>query len=449
MTNDQQSITRAGEVAPGRGAAAAGSPAGGGARRRVVWLHTQPEFYFNRMLDDLAAGTGYAVPGMQNVGAAATSYEWIAGFSYRGHGWYKENAMPKTAKTFFLTPLKEKESASPTIFGKYHGAWREELFGLKPDVVIGSGSGWRTHREILADCARRGVPVAMWSDSNLRSQRGRGFKSRLKRRLKKAWLGRLMRDTDVQLTANRMGVAYWRYFGVPRDRIVVSPCYSDYQRIEAVRAGGAGGAGAGEARAEVLGRIGLKPEDRVLFSAARLVRAKGLDLMVQAFVQAGLAEKGWKYVVAGVGEMEAELNALAGEALGKSIFFIGFQQPSDNLALMAHADMSVLPSRYEPHGIVVAESMAAGTPLLTSDVVGAAPDLVEEGVSGLFFRSENVGDLAAKLTWIADHPEAVRAMRAGARQVFEAWYRRTSPILVVPRVVERMLAEKTVHGGTR
>jgi glycosyltransferase involved in cell wall biosynthesis len=409
----------------------------------VVYLHTQPEFYFNRMVDDLAAGTGYAVSGMEDVGASAREFEWIAGFSYKGTGQYKENSLPRVAQTFFLTPLKEKEGTQPTFFGKYCANWREEFFGLKPDAVIVSGYGWRTHREIIAECARRGIPVGMWSDSNLRSQRGRGFKARLRRHMKKTWLGKLMRQVDIQLTANRMGVAYWRYFGVPRERIVISPCYSDYARIEAACANRE------TARPQVLGRIGLKPEDRMLFSAARLVSAKGLDLMIAAFLKAGMADKGFKYVIAGTGDLEAELKAMAGDAVGRSIRFIGFQQPSDNLSLMAQAEMSVLPSRYEPHGIVVAESMAAGTPLLSSDVVGAAPDFLEPGVTGLYFRSGDADDLAKKLRWIADHPADVEAMRAPARQTFEAWYRRTSPILTVPQVVSRLLAKREVVGGTR
>jgi len=289
----------------------------------------------------------------------------------------------------------------------------------------------------MMECRRRGIPVAMWSDSNLRSQRGRGSKAKLKRAVKEVFVSKLIGAVDFELTANRLGVAYWRYYGAPAAKIVLCPCYSDYARIDAAK---------GRSRGEVLGRIGLQEGDRMLFSAARLVPAKGLDVMIRAFKRSGLAETGWKYVIAGMGELEGELKQLAGAELGKSIYFIGFQQPSENLALMAQAQMLVLPSRYEPHGIVVAESLAAGTPVLTSDVVGASADLLEKGVSGLEFKSEDEEALLGKLKWIGEHAEEVRGMRAGARGVFEAWYARTSPIRVVPEVVGRMVAGRMVAG---
>src|SRR4029077_19277312 len=69
-------------------------------RKRVVWLHTQPEHYFNCLLDDLTRGTGYG--GVQV--SDAKRWQWVAAFSYRGPGWYKENAQPKVAETLFLTP---------------------------------------------------------------------------------------------------------------------------------------------------------------------------------------------------------------------------------------------------------------------------------------------------------------------------------------------------------
>jgi glycosyltransferase involved in cell wall biosynthesis len=261
--------------------------------------------------------------------------------------------------------------------------------------------------------------------------------------LKRQVLKKIIRQVDLLLTANRLGVAYWRYYGAPRSKIEICPYYSDYARIDAAR---------GRARQEVLGRIGLRAEDRVLFSAARLVPDKGLDLAIRAFRTLGLGAREWKYVIAGIGPLEKELQALAGEELGKTIHFVGFQQPTENLALMAQAKMLLLPSRYEPHGIVVAEALAAGTPVMASDVVGAAYDLVNRGVSGLIFRSGDEGDLAAKLRSVTEGVlggELLERLQAGARPAFEAWYRLTSPTVVVPVAVRRMLAGRVAGGENR
>ena len=82
---------------------------------------------------------------------------------------------------------------------------------------------------------------------------------------------------------------------------------------------------------------------------------------------------------------------------------------------MAHADVFVLPSVYEPHGIVVHEAMAAGTPVIASDVCGAAYDLVDAGVNGEIFRSGDAEDLRAKLLAVLGDAERARQLRVWMR----------------------------------
>lgn len=397
------------------------------ARPKVLWLHTQPEHYFNVMMDDLERGKG------------GGAYEFVAGFMYKGPGVYTQNAVPAVAKSIFLEARAGKGERPAGFFGAYHADWRRELKLSDYAAVIVSGYASRTAREVMRECHRLGIPVAMWTDSNIRSQRGKSFKARVKRRLKKRWLRGILRNLDYVITANSLGVAFWRYYGARRERIILCGYYSDYPRIDAARA---------RERGEVLGKFGLGADAKVLFTAARLVPAKGLDTMVRAFMQGGFGARGWKWLIAGQGPLEGELKALAADA-GDAIRFIGFQQPGDNLALTTHADLFVLPSRYEPHGIVISEALAGGTPVLASDVCGAAADLVAPGVSGETFRTDDVGDLTAKLHGLLDEAGKVAGMRAGARRAFEEWFARTSPIRVTNELVGRMISERARGGSAR
>ena len=403
-------------------------------KKRILWLHTQPEFYHNLMLDDLARGTGYRLPGMPDE--HPDEFDWIAGFAPRGPGLYSQNPLPLAAQTLFLRVLPGKEHRPPTFRERYHVDWRADLRSLGnaplgPDAIIVSGYAQRTFRQLIAACRATGTPVALWSDSNLRADRGRTLRIRLKRCLKRRFLRNVTASVDCHLTANTRGIAYWRYYGGPgaRARVFVSAYYAAYGRIdEAARL----------PRSDVLARIGLRAEDHFVYSAARLVAAKGLDLMIRAFRSGQFARRGWKYVIAGTGPLEPDLRALAGADDGTSILFVGFQQPSDNLALMAHADLLALPSRYEPHGIVVGEALSAGTPVLASNVVGSACGLVRAGESGALFRNGDVADLQRQLA-LLDDPGALARLRPGARRAFESWYRRTSPLLIAPRVARRLL----------
>jgi glycosyltransferase involved in cell wall biosynthesis len=396
-------------------------------RPRILWLHTQPEPYFGRLIDDLAEGTGYRVPSQGAPPHPSIDFQYIAAFCHRGPDRYAGGAVPASVETVFLRPRRGREKRCPSFVERYHRDWRADLLPLKFDLAIVSGYATTTARELLAHCARQGIPAILWSDSNIRTHHGRGPMARLRRRLKRAFLAPIVDASAALLTANSRGIAYWRYFGAPRGRIHVAPYYADYRCIEQARA---------TPREEVLARAGLPP-GRFLYTAARLAPEKGLDASIRAFAASWLANRGYTYVIAGAGPLEGRLRALAGASAGRSIIFAGFRQPADNLALMAHADLFVLPSRAEPHGIVVAEAMAAGTPVIARRTVGAGVDLIVHQRSGMIFREDE--ELPALLAQ-AVVPETLAALRAAARPAFEAWYARCSPIDIIPAIARRLLA---------
>ena len=392
--------------------------------KTILWLHPIPEHYLNRMFDALET---------------ASDYTYVVAFANAGPGLYSELPVPKVAKSFFLTPRRPGERREYGHFEHFHKDWRADLKTVPYDAVIVAGYGGRTQREVLRDCHARGVPVAMFSDSNLRADEGDGLKKRLKRSLKRRMLAPKIRQVDWLLTANSLGVAYWRYYGAPRRKILLCPYYADYDRVDLARQTDC---------ATVLSQYGLANEDKLIITAARLVPVKGLHLMINAFRQLNLAARGWKYLLAGTGPLEAELKALAGDELGKSIRFLGFQQPTQLMALIHHARIFAFPSLYEPHGIVVHEALAAETPVLSSNASGAAYDLVIPGKSGWLFRSGDQADLVRVLHQATGDEAALAAMRATARATFEEWFARTNPVTVIDRLAHRMLAGAPLPSGS-
>ena len=107
---------------------------------------------------------------------------------------------------------------------------------------------------------------------------------------------------------------------------------------------------------------------------------------------------------------------------------------------MAQSELFVLPSTYEPHGIVVMESMAVGTPVIASDCCGAARDLVKQGVTGWMFQSGDAADLQHVLQSACGTPDAVREVSVACRENFWRWYGRYGPMVVVPEVAAKLVA---------
>ena len=97
--------------------------------------------------------------------------------------------------------------------------------------------------------------------------------------------------------------------------------------------------------------------------------------------------------------------------------------PRSKLALLyAGADLTCVPSRSEPQGLVVLESLACGVPVVAADV-GGIPDMVSPGVNGALFPPGDRDALAALLTDLAAEPRVRRVVRGGSFVASANWCR--------------------------
>lgn len=87
----------------------------------------------------------------------------------------------------------------------------------------------------------------------------------------------------------------------------------------------------------------------------------------------------------------------------------------------AQADVFALLSRHEPWGVVVNEAAASGLPLVLSDRVGAAYDLLHDGENGFLVRAEDVAGAADALRRLAADPNLRRRMGERSRELVRAW----------------------------
>ena len=86
---------------------------------------------------------------------------------------------------------------------------------------------------------------------------------------------------------------------------------------------------------------------------------------------------------------------------GEVAFFEGEKTPQEVHEAMLKSQCFVLFSRYETAGVVLAECLASGIPIIGTRA-GAIPELIHEG-NGLLVESENIADLAAAMSWMIDH----------------------------------------------
>ncbi len=136
----------------------------------------------------------------------------------------------------------------------------------------------------------------------------------------------------------------------------------------------------------------------LLAYAGRLEYEKGVQTVLQALPRLRRRHPGLRLVIAGVGTHEAELRSMARALrVGRAVEFMGFMSPEDLAVLAAAADCAVVPSLYEPFGMVALECAAAGTPLVVADT-GGLREFVTDFETGLRFPPGDPAALAAAVT---------------------------------------------------
>jgi len=122
--------------------------------------------------------------------------------------------------------------------------------------------------------------------------------------------------------------------------------------------------------------------------------------------------------IVGDGPMRAVVEA----AIGPKIAASGWKTGAEIVAEMGQAAFLVLPSEYyESFPMVIVEAFSQGLPVIASRI-GALAEIVEDGRTGLLFSVGDAEDLARKVQWAGQHPEALRRMGAEARWIYEERY---------------------------
>lgn len=268
---------------------------------------------------------------------------------------------------------------------------------------------------VIRWCAANGVPCFLFGDSNIRGDNTTGLRAVAKR----AVVGWVVRRCAGVMPCGTLGRDYFVKYGADPARVFFFPYEPDYDLIRSLPA---------EAIDRARARFQLDPNRRRLVYSGRLVPVKRVDLLIDAFAAIADRRPEWDLLIVGDGPLRAELEAHVPAALRDRITWTGFLgEQSEVSALYRLCDVLVLPSDYEPWALVVNEATAAGLAVVASDSVGAAAELVREGVNGRTFRRGDLPSLTDALLDVTD-PATIDARRAASAGVLEDWRRRADPV---------------------
>ena len=136
----------------------------------------------------------------------------------------------------------------------------------------------------------------------------------------------------------------------------------------------------------------------------------------------------WDAVMLGTGDLLDPMKTRVPATLRERVTFTGFVDGQEKVAaIYRNCDLLVLPSDFEPWAVVINKAAAAGLAIVASDVVGAAAELVRDGVNGFTFPRGDLGALTRALLDVTDDTK-IDAMKAASRSVLADWGRRGDPV---------------------
>ena len=281
------------------------------------------------------------------------------------------------------------------------------LMRERPDVVVVVGWSTFASQGAIAWCRARGVPYILEVDSHDEGPRA-GWRRAVKGAVVPPILGGaagiLVTGTLVRRSLVARGVApdRMRRFAVTVDVAAFG------ERADELAA----------RRPELRHGLGVGQDDVAVLSVGRLSPEKGLETLIRAVAAAG--DPRLVLILAGRGRQGPLLEELA-RSLGVRLVLLGDRPWEEMLETYVAADVFALLSEREPWGVVVNEAAACGLPLVLSDRVGAAHDLLRDGENGSLVGAGDVEAAAAALRRLAADPDLRASAGARSRDIVADW----------------------------
>ncbi len=288
--------------------------------------------------------------------------------------------------------LLHKDSLNSLPAGKKLRGLLGEIHRFKPDIINLSGYYDPVYWLIITYARIRGIKLVLSNESSEKDGNRNGWKEKLKRTL--------IRQFEGFINFGSSSAQYMLGLGaLPSQIISQHAAVLNNQVVQRVYQT------ALSSRTQEKADSSL-PTHNFVF-VGRLAEEKNLPVLLKAFDWLKTHEpnaQDWGLLIVGDGTLRSLVESQATQG----VHWMGGHPWNEVPRYLALADGLVLPSRFEPWGLVVNEAMVCGLPVIVSSQCGCVNDLVEEGKNGYVFRPENELELAVALQKFVNLSEAER-----------------------------------------
>lgn len=283
----------------------------------------------------------------------------------------------------------KNHSPVPSIFKGFFGLMNfgiiRELFKNKYDVIIIHGWNYLTHVLTIFIAKLRKIKVFLRGENPYNQEiKKKKFKIILKKSLLQGFLFKLI---DGFLYIGNQNKKFYKFYNVPENKLYFVPYAVDnkrfkeeYKRLK-------------DKKIELRKELKLPVDKIIILFVGKLIDKKRPFDLLKAFEK--IKDKNKALLFVGDGRLRENLKKYVKEKNIKNVIFAGFKNQTELPLYYTCADIFVLPSTMgETWGLVVNEGMNFELPIVVSDMVGCAEDLVKDGENGFIFKTEDINQLA-------------------------------------------------------
>ncbi len=308
-----------------------------------------------------------------------------------------------------LLPSAERTDISTRALKQPNWDIVREIAGGAFDVLWVHGYAHATTWLAVAAARARGMRVLIRDEQTLLHGRPAA---------KAALKGGALRALYSQASALYIGEENRRcfaHYGMPPERMFAARYCVDNARFRDAASALA------PRRAEIRSSFGVTDEAPVVLFAGKLIEKKQPLMLIEAFARVRAEQPCW-LLIAGDGPQCAAAEALVARLGILNVLFAGFLDEGALPSAYVAADVFVLPSKlHETWGLVVNEAMNFGLPVVVSNKVGCAADLVHRGENGYVVPHDSVVELAAAISRLCGDAELRARFGAESQRIVERY----------------------------
>ena len=288
-----------------------------------------------------------------------------------------------------------KEPGSHHFYGISNPDLTSTIDQWGADAILVYGWSFKSHLAVIRHYKGR-IPVFFRGDSTLLDEQ-----TGIRKFLRRQWLSWVYRHIDIAFYVGTNNRSYFLAHGMREEQLVYAPHAIDNDRFAA-------GGSHDQSIEAWKHELGILPTDFVLLFCGKFEKKKDPFFLVQ--LSKHLEQPNLRFLLVGNGELETELkSATQGD---RRFIFLGFQNQKEMPLVYRMGDVFVLPSQgpNETWGLAINEAMACGLPVMASDKVGGAIDLIEDYQNGLVFRNNDHTSATKFITWLLEKGDRVKVL---------------------------------------